>query len=192
MNDELLLEEDLASLWQRLRALHFRLREHTKAKYNRVNPFIEDLFDWKEKGTFVGGKNVTIYDSATIHGDVRIGDNTWIGPYCSIDGTGGLSIGSFCCISTGTRILTHDTVKWSLSGGHEPYEYGPVSIGDCCFIGVEAIILRGVTIGDHSLIAANSLVTKDIPGFSIAAGVPARVVGEVELRDGRVTLSYSR
>jgi len=188
--EELSLDEELLIFWEKLQALHFKLRDYTKRKYNRVNPFIEDLFEWKEKGRFLGGKNVTMYDSATIAGDVTIGDNTWIGPFCEIDGTGGLKIGSYCSISYGVNILTHDTAKWSLSGGKEPYEYDSVSIGDCCFIGVNAIILRGVRIGDHCLIGAHSLVNIDIPDFSIAVGVPARVIGGVEIINEKTNLRY--
>ena len=190
MKDDIVLDNELLALWNQLKALHHKLRDYTKGKYNRVNPFIENLFEWREKGNYLGGKNVTIYDSTTVHGDVKIGDNTWIGPFCTIDGTGGLSIGRFCSISTGVRILTHDTVKWALSGGKAEYEYSPVSIGDCCFIGVHAIIARGVTIGDHCLIGANTFVNKDIPSFSIAVGVPARVVGRVVVDGENVELHY--
>jgi len=191
MRDDLYLEKDLLTLWQQLQALHFKLRDYTKKKYNRINPFVEDLFDWKEKGTYFGGKKVTIYDSTTITGDVKTGDNTWIGPFCSLDGTGGLTIGSFCSISAGVQILTHDTVKWALSGGKEPYEYSPVSIGDCCFIGTGVVILRGVKIGNHCLIGANAVVNKDMPDFSVAAGVPAKIIGKVRLGNGRVQIDYN-
>ena len=173
--DELSLDKDLIKLWKQLQQLHYKLRDYTKRKYNRVNPFVENLFEWKEKGKFFGGKNLTIYDSTTITGNVKIGDNTWIGPFCSIDGTGNLTIGVYCSISTGVRILTHDTIKWSLSGGKAPYEYSSVVIGDYYFIGVESVIIRGVTIGKHCLIGANSVVTHDIPDYSIAVGGPAQI-----------------
>lgn len=184
--EELQLDKELLALWKNLQLLHYKLRDYTKRKYDRINPFAEDLFEWKEKGEYLGGKNVTIYDSTTITGNVKIGDNTWIGPFCSVNGTGGLSIGSFCSISSGVRILTHDTAKWSLSGGKEPYEYSPVTIGDCCFVGVGTTIIRGVKIGNHCLIGANSLVNKDVPDFSIAAGVPAKIIGKIEIIEGKV------
>lgn len=190
MKNDLFLDEDLLSLWQKLQSLHFRLRDYTKKKYNRVNPFNEELFDWKEKGRYFGGVNVTVYDSTIISGNVKIGGNTWIGPFCSIDGTGGLTIGCFCCISTGVRVLTHDTVRWALSGGKCEYEYAPTSIGNCCFIGVNSIILRGVRIGNHCLIGAGSIVNRDLPDFSIAAGVPAEIIGKVEIKEGKVELKY--
>ena len=191
--DEIELDDELKSLWLQLQELHFKLRDHTYSTYHRTNPFVEDLFDWKEKGRFWGGKEVTIYDSTTINGDVTIGDNTWLGPFCALDGTGGLSIGKYCSISAGTYILTHDTVKWALSGGKASYEYSPVTIGNYCFIGIHAVITRGVNIGDHCVVGAGAVVTKDVPDFSIVAGLPARRIGEVCLtEDGQVRLEYSK
>jgi acetyltransferase-like isoleucine patch superfamily enzyme len=55
----------------------------------------------------------------------------------------------------------------------------PIKIGRGCFIGARSIILKGVTLGDRVIIGAGSVVTKDIPAFSIAAGNPARVVGTI-------------
>jgi len=184
------LDPELRKLWDELRRLRGALRDATRARYGRVNPFNEDLFDWKEKGEFAGGKDVTIYDSATVVGDVQIGDHTWIGPFCSLDGTGGLTIGSYCSISTGTHLMTHDTVKWALSGGRMKYEYSPIHIGDHCFLGVNSVVTRGVTIGDRCVIAAGAVVTADVPPMSIAAGVPARLIGRVVVgEDGTVQLS---
>lgn len=179
-------------LFNDLQQLHFELRQYTKEKYNRINPFCENLFPWKEKGEFFGGKNVTIYDSTTIAGDVNIGDNSWIGPFCSLDGTGKLMIGKYCSISAGTQILTHDTAKYALSGGRHPFEYGPVKIGDCCFVGSQAIIIKGVSIGHRCLIGANSLVNKSFKNNSIIAGVPARKIGNVIIRGDAVELKYSK
>ena len=55
----------------------------------------------------------------------------------------------------------------------------PVKIGRGCFIGARSIILKGVTLGDRVIIGAGSVVTKDVPAFSIAAGNPARIVGTI-------------
>lgn len=189
--EELGLNEELKRLWGQLDKLHSTLRNHTQKKYGRVNPFIEDLFDWKEKGRFIGANNVTIYDSTTLIGNVNIGDHTWIGPFCLLDGSGNLSIGTYCSISTGTQILTHDTVKWALSGGKSDYEYSPVSIGDYCFIGTNAVVTRGITIGKHCLIGAGTVVTTDVPNNSILAGIPGRRIGEVKIDDnGSVEFKY--
>ncbi len=185
------IDADLYELWSKLQKLHFKLREHTKASYNRINPFNENLFSWQEKSEFLGYKNSTVYDSATIIGKVELGEHAWVGPFSMLDGSGSLKIGDYCTISTGVHIYTHDTVKWTLSGGKHPYEYAPVAIGDCCFIGAQTVVLKGCSIGRHCLLAANSLVREDIPSFSIVAGNPAQVIGRVDVdADGNVTTHY--
>ncbi len=62
---------------------------------------------------------------------------------------------------------------------------GPTRIGDNTWCGAHVVITDGVTIGRRSVIGANSVVTRDIPPFSIAAGAPARVIGEVSYADRR-------
>lgn len=188
------LDEDLKTLWETLVRLHGRLRDHTRQAYRRINPFYEDLFDWKERGEYWLGKdkNVTIYNSTTIVGDVEIGENTWIGPFCSLDGTGGLRIGNYCSISLGCQILSHDTVKWAVSGGVMKYEYAPTAIGNCCFLGTYAVVLKGVTIGNHCVVGAGAVVTKNVPDMTIVAGVPAQPIGTVRIRsDGEVFFEMS-
>jgi len=185
-------DERLDKLHSDLVALHRRLRDETLETYKRMNPFIEDLSDWKERGRAwtKDDRGVTIYDSTSIVGDVEIGRETWVGPHCSLDGTGGLTIGHHCSISSGCELLSHDTARWALSGGAADYEYDPTWIGDCCFLGSRAVITKGVTIGDRSLIAAGAVVTTNLPDNSIAAGVPARRIGTVVLEDGDVRLDY--
>ncbi|MBX3662272.1 MAG: acyltransferase [Burkholderiales bacterium] len=184
------LTNDEKHLLQTLRSLHGKLREHTYSTYRRINPFYEDLFDWKERGRYWSGRDgITIYNSTSIAGQVEIGEHTWIGPFCSLDGTAGIRIGSHCSLSVGAQILTHDTVHWCLSGGKQSYEYAPVVIGNRCFIGSHAVILKGVTIGDACVIGAGAVVTSDVPSCTIVAGVPARRIGETFLdTDGRAQL----
>jgi acetyltransferase-like isoleucine patch superfamily enzyme len=187
------LDDDLKELWSSLIRLHHRLRDHTKDTYNRINPFYEDLFEWSERGSYFtnSGKGITIYNSATIVGDVKIGEHTWIGPFCSLDGDGGLSIGRYCSISLGCQILTHDTVKWALSGGLAKYERTPTKIGNCCFLGSYVVVTKGVTIGNHCVIGAGAVVTRDVPDYAIVSGVPARRIGTVHIdEDKQVRLEY--
>jgi acetyltransferase-like isoleucine patch superfamily enzyme len=175
------LNADEAKLLQTLRQLQLKLRDNTYDKYHRINPFYEDIFDWKERGNYwTGLDNVTIYNSTTVVGDVDIGSHTWIGPFCSLDGTAGIRIGNYCSISLGVQILTHDSVRWCLSGGEESYEYAPVTVGDRCFIGSHAVILKGVNIGEGCIIGAGAVVTKDVPKNTIVAGVPAKSIGKIE------------
>jgi len=185
------LTEKEIELLQTLQSLRQELRQETFAKHNRINPFYEDLFDWKESGHFWTKKDtITIYNSTSIVGDVQIGDHTWVGPFCSLDGTGGLTIGHHCSISVGCQLVSHDTVRWAISGGVAPYEYSPITIGNCCFLGSHAIITKGVTIGDHCLIAAGAVVTNDVPSGSIIGGVPGKVIGETRVENTKVHLLY--
>lgn len=186
------LDDDLDRLWGSLVELHERLRTHTWSTYRRANPFGEELFDWKEKGRFVGGENVTVYDSVHVIGDVVIGDDTWVGPGCLLDGSGGLTIGRNCSIASGAQLVSHDTVRWAVSGGRLPYEHSPVAVEDHCFIGTYAVVLRGVRIGTESVVAAGSVVSDDVPARTIVAGAPARRIGTVEFAGDDVHLVYDR
>jgi acetyltransferase-like isoleucine patch superfamily enzyme len=164
--------------------LHKNLRDEVMGRWKRCLPFNEELFDRWEKARFLQfGDGSNIYDSSFVIGDVKVGENTWIGPFTVLDGSGGLTIGSFCSISSGVQIYSHDSVKWALSGGKEDYEYGPVEIGDCCYIGPLTIITKGSTINHHCLIGANSLVNTNIPEYSIAFGNPCRIVGKVKVKE---------
>ncbi len=181
----------ITELEENLRILKTNYDKNTKDKYNRINPFTENLINWKEKGQqLFPDKNTTVYDSATIIGDVIVGMNTWIGPFTILDGSGKLEIGSNCSISAGVKIFSHDSVKWALSGGKAKYEYQSVLIGNSCFIGTDSTICKGVSIGNHCLIGAGSVVTKNIPDFAIAAGVPAKIIGKVILNNDEVILDY--
>jgi len=175
-------------LKEKLMALHGDLRSHYKQKYERSLPFSDELLDRWERAKFLGfGEGTRIYDSCYIFGDVKVGLGCFVGQFCILDASGGLEIGDHCGIGAGTQIMTHDGVDWCLSGGSIPMEHSAVKIGECCYIGPQCVINRGVTIGDHSVIGAHSFVNRDIPPFSIAYGTPARVVGEIKIHeDGSV------
>ena len=168
------------------------LNKHTKETYNRINPFNENLIDWKENGKQISGnENTTIYESSTVIGDVIIGENCWIGPFTILDGGGGLTVGNMVTLSAGVMVYTHDTLMHTLSEGKMPYEYAPVTIEDYCFVGTQSIILKGAYIGRNSLVAANSVVSGRVEPYSIVAGSPARKIGFVQANeDGTVTLNY--
>lgn len=108
------------------------------------------------------GKNVTIAPSAYI-------DSGY--PYL-------ISIGDNCSIASEVRLLAHDATTFKFTGGYT--RLGRIEIRDNCFIGERAIILPGVTIGPNVLVAAGSLVNRDIPPNSCVAGVPARVYAKFD------------
>ncbi len=122
------------------------------------------------------GEGTTMYDNVLVRGDVMVGRNTWIGPGCILDGSGGdLQIGDWCSISAGAQIYTHHTVNRSISLGEKPIDGAPTRIGDGVYIGPNAVIQMGVTIGDRAIVGANSLVNRDIPPGAKAFGSPARI-----------------
>lgn len=160
-----------------LLATYFNLRKEKKEQFNRVLPFGDYISDRWEKAKFLGfGEGTTIYDSSVVLGEVKVGKNTWIGPFTVLDGSGTLDIGDNCSISAGVQIYSHDSVKWAVSGGTEKYEYSPTKIGSNCYIGPNTIIAKGVTIGDGTIIGANSLVKNSFSAGSKIAGNPAKEI----------------
>jgi acetyltransferase-like isoleucine patch superfamily enzyme len=79
----------------------------------------------------------------------------------------GINIGKDSYVAAGAYILSHDYSRNLHLNTH---------IGEACFIGINVIIMPGITIGDHVIIGSGSVVTKDVPSNSIAAGNPARIL----------------
>lgn len=157
-----------------LQSLKKQLGEFMRDDFNRSLPFNDLLFDrWQRAEELGFGKGASIYDSAYVFGNVKVGNDTWIGPNTILDGSGNLNIGNNCSISAGVQIYTHDSVNWAISGGIMPYEYAATTIGDNCYVGPNCIITKGVTIGSNSIIGANSFVNKSFPAYSKIAGTPA-------------------
>ncbi len=125
-------------------------------------------------------------DHAWVVGAPRIGEGTWIGAFTVIDGSGGLTIGRGCDISSGAQIYTHSSARRCVTGGEfAEVERRPTTIGDHVFVGANAVVSMGVTIGDRAVIGAGAVVTRDVPACAIVAGVPAKVIGRVELQGHR-------
>ena len=109
-----------------------------------------------------------------------IGAGTWIGPQCFMYASAGIEIGAHVGIGPKVSIITsqHDTADISIPILHAPLRHAPVEIGDGADVGCGTIVLPGVTIGPGAQIGAGSIVTRDIPEFTTAAGIPARVIRE--------------
>jgi len=166
------------------------LRDQRMREWKRALPVGDEISDRWEKAKYLGfGEGTSIYDSSLVIGDVKVGKNTWIGPFTILDGSGGLEIGDNCSIASGVQIYSHETVFWALSGGKMDYTRAKTIIGNCCYIGPNTIVSKGVRIGNHCLVGANSLVGTSIDDFSIAAGSPCNIVGKVKLDEkGQVEL----
>lgn len=128
------------------------------------------------------GKAVSIYPGAYLlnAGYLELGDYVSIHQMCYLESFGGLSIGANVAIAHGASIITleHDFHQKSIPMRDASVIKKPVVIEDDVWIGAGAKILAGVTIGKSSVIGAGAVVTCSIPEFSIAAGVPARVIAQ--------------
>jgi acetyltransferase-like isoleucine patch superfamily enzyme len=109
---------------------------------------------------------------------ISLGSRVDIGENVVIRGGGGVVIGNDVLIAAGTVIT---------SQGHPiiPPRWGrnissPISIGNEVWIGANAVVLPGVTIGDGAIVAAGAVVSRDVPSYTVVAGVPARVIRTIE------------
>lgn len=136
-------------------------------------------------------EGVQIYH-ATVSGPVKIGRHSYLsGPRIDVIAHLNLiSIGSFCSIARGVQIQEYNHKTTGLSSaflsrridpsrGLTPDEIeskGPIRIGHDVWVGVNSIIVSGVNIGTGAVIAAGSVVTKDVPPYAVVAGNPARIL----------------
>ena len=103
--------------------------------------------------------------------------------YCDMPGEPFfVTIGNDVTIAAGAILLTHDNSVIKCDMDATDY-FGRITIGDFCFIGMHSIVLPGVELGDHTLVGAGSVVTRDIPANVVAMGTPCRVVREIGEHD---------
>ena len=109
-------------------------------------------------------------------GDVTIGDHTRVGIHCTVIGP--VCIGNHVNLAQGITVtaLNHNFADSSRKIDEQGISTKPVVIGDDVWIGANAVILPGVTIGRHVVVAAGAVVTKDVPDYSLVAGVPAKEI----------------
>jgi acetyltransferase-like isoleucine patch superfamily enzyme len=112
-------------------------------------------------------------------GDVLIGDYTRIGLHNTVIGP--VTIGSHVNLAQGITVtaLNHNFEDPNKRIDEQGISTTPVTIEDDIWIGANAVVLPGVTIGSHSVVAAGAVVTKDVPPHSLVAGVPAKVIKQI-------------
>lgn len=135
------------------------------------------------KGLLVFGKRVGILGNFTVVNP----SNVSIGKHCGINhgvfilGHTRVDIGDYVVLSA--RVMLIDTgleIAGFAKAEHPVHVAGPVRIEDGAWIGAGAIILPGVTVGRKSVVGAGSVVTRDVPPYSIVAGNPARIIGRTD------------
>lgn len=169
-----------------------RERKTTFNAIRRLGGAIWDNTKFVNQGTFHFGRSVTIagegIDNVTRsqivilkNAVLEIGDNTGMSQV-SITCKQKVHIGSNVKIGAGTLIFdtNYHNTDWRIRADHDKdlssAQNAPVYIGDHVFIGTRSIICKGVTIGDRSIIAAGSVVVKDIPADCMAGGNPCKVI----------------
>ncbi len=112
-------------------------------------------------------------------GDVIIGDHTRIGLHNTIIGP--VTIGSHVNLAQGITItaLNHNFTDTNKRIDEQGVSTNPVVLEDDIWIGANAVVLPGVSIGAHSVIAAGAVVTKNVPPHSLVAGVPAKIIKQI-------------
>lgn len=121
----------------------------------------------------------------------KVGKDVFIGDSVKVDSGHAdlIYIGDHAHITGGCRLLCHQRDLSNYYVGDDaaklPYRLGEIHIGKGCMIGMESLIMPGVTIGDGAIVGAFSLVTKDIPAWTIATGRPAKVVKQIPQRDNQ-------
>lgn len=121
----------------------------------------------------------------------KVGKDVFIGDNVKVDSGHAdlIYIEDHVHITGGCRLLCHQRNLKNYFVGDDsaklPYKLGKIRIGKGCMIGMETLIMPGVTIGEGAIVGAFSLVTKDIPAWTIATGRPAKVVKQIPQRDNQ-------
>jgi serine acetyltransferase len=147
---------------------------------------IPTIFGWPiiiGSGKVYAGKDVFIRSTAypveivtNSKGTVHLGNNVVVTCGCILNSTHDISIGDETIIGHHCYMIDSDVHAWD----DKKVQTTPIKIGKHVWIGIRVTILKGVTIGDNSIIGAGSVVTHDIPAYTIAAGNPAREIHKTE------------
>lgn len=130
------------------------------------------------------GKNVSIHPNVEIrnHSNIEIGNNVSINHNTELYGGGGIIIGDDSMLSYYVTILSDSRTFQGRDPLKSPKRKGKrikkkTTIGKDVWVGTKAVVMPGVTLGDHSIVAAGSVVTKDVDQWSIVGGNPAKKIG---------------
>lgn len=175
------------ALWMLVPANEYRPREwvkmlanplvHSMGKNVIIRPTVrKDIFPYND---FFVGNETLIEDFSTLNngvGEVRIGNKTIIGISNVIIGP--VSIGNNVMLAQNVVIsgLNHQYQDIGIPPKEQPVLREQITVGDNVWIGANSVVTAGISIGKHSVIGAGSVVSRDIPEYSVAVGNPARVI----------------
>ena len=163
-------DKEVMEQQKRARKLTQELNTVDRSDFEKIEKIVKELLG-KSEGAFINPPFYCDYGF-----NIEVGKNFYANYNCTILDVGKVTIGDNCMFAPNVAIYTaghpiHPDSRNSM------YEYGiQVSIGDNCWLGGNTIVCPGVKIGNNVVIGAGSVVTKDIPDWSIAAGNPCRVI----------------
>lgn len=164
------------------------------ARFQR--PFV--VYGYVDPGSGLFRKYVRMSSTVTVVDRARlvVGDHVWVWHHTILDASGGLEIGEGCQIGAMVGIFSHSShdalralgrsyvdVK---AGDRQGYVRRPVRLGPYSFVGSGSVVMPGVTIGRGVVIGPNCLVARDVPDYSVVAGVPARAFADTRDRDAEL------
>jgi acetyltransferase-like isoleucine patch superfamily enzyme len=168
--------------WNRARINWHLLRREAFARW----PLHGDVLEALDDGRLELGANVLlepdVWIAAAAPARVRIGEGTFLNHGVMVAAFELVEIGAHCMLANGC-FVTDANHRFDDPDRPVPWQgfttKGPTRIGDNVWFGANVVVTSGVTIGERCVIGANSVVTQDIPPFSIAAGAPAKVLRAV-------------
>lgn len=189
------LERGLLSIYNHTKDIIYKQQ---RKKFIRDFNLQGDKIDIKPPFSFISGKEfakigknfkvmpyfrmqcISNYEGQKYTPELIIGDNVMLNPFCHIECINKIVIGNNVLVGSHVLITDHSHGKLEMRDipftSRQLVTKGPVIIEDNVWIGEHACIMPGVTIGKGSIIGANAVVTRDIPPYSVAGGVPARVL----------------
>ena len=130
---------------------------------------------------FLRCKTIPVEVGAGKNGSLVLGERVFMNTGATVVANHSILVGDDCLI--GDLVAIFDTDHHPMEPSR-PTRFAPVRLGSNVWVGRSAIILPGVTIGDHAVIAAGSIVTGDVPARTLMAGVPARPIRTLDIPDG--------
>lgn len=134
----------------------------------------ESYLNMGAANVFEKGYDIEVGDGALL----SIGERNYFNRNIRVVCFGKIEIGNDCLFADGVQLYDHDHSNSDLSRpiNQQGYVKAPIKIGNNVWLGARVIVLKGVAIGDGTIVGAGSVVTKDLPSNSICGGIPAKVI----------------
>ena len=189
-------KKKLSTTYKMLRALGFNYSEEEYGDVSLLRvikqfflniwrKWLSNMMDWAILEPF----NPRKLRPAIIRGmGAKVGKGVFIGDHVVIDLSHAdlIEIDDYAHITGGCRLLCHQRDLKNYCVGDNAalcgYRLGKIHIGKGCMIGMETMIMPGVAIGEGAIVGAGSLVTKDVPAWTVATGRPAKVIKQIPQR----------